>query len=346
MFKRFISAGLLVAVAVVAMPNQSQAASAFSVSKSSFDFYYTIGGAPPTYQSAEFTNNTGSTIYYRISVPNQPSWLNAAYTTEMDLPASPGTPNGIGAAVSVDHLAAGSYKTAIYINGQFSGAPLIFPITLTVLPAGSSQPSDQVRPEGTNVVGPDGTVYRISYGARLPYTSAGAFLSYGFNSWVDVKTANAAEMALPVPTTTKRESTEQIPAFITPRDGSLINDHGTVYIISDGYRQGFASAGVFSGLGYSFANVLPGDTSFLATLSPLNTDQMAHPPGTIVNDQGTICVMYSPFKGGGRRCFSSLTDMNTWGIRNSDMVVANSFDRNISISGVVQARDAYSPMNP
>lgn len=71
------------------------------------------------------------------------------------------------------------------------------------------------------------------------YTSPGAFLSYKFNSWDKVATANSADLALNVSSD-----------YLAPRNGSLINDKGTIYIITHRARVGFASEAVFKGLGY------------------------------------------------------------------------------------------------
>ncbi len=321
----------------------------FSFTKTSFEFYYTLGGGQPTHQSLEFTNTTNSVIYVNLSVPNQPAWLNAGYSTD-SLATSPGSPMGLGAAVSVDGLNPGSYSTSIYISGQFSNSPIRVPISLTIYPQGQSQPSNAVHPEGTNVSTSDGTVWRINQGSRQPYTSAGAFLSYGYNSWADVKVANAADLALPSGSCTPAAGGASRPCFISPRDGSLINDNGTVYIISDGYRYGFANVQAFLGLGYSFSHALAGDTSFLSTGAPINSAQISHPSGTVVNDNGTICVINSPFRSGNgqvtRGCFSTLSDMNSWGIRNYEILPANNEDKLITIGRIIEARTAYSSMNP
>ncbi len=317
--------------------------SPFSVSQSSFNFFYAQGGGLPSPQSVTFTNDTDSIIYYTIDVPNQPHWLNTGYATDT-LPAYPGSPSGIGASADVTNLAVGTYTTAIYIRGNFAGAALVFPITLTVAPAGTPLPGNQAHPDGTNILTSGGTIYRIILGARQPYTSAGAFLSYGYNTWAGVVPANSYDLALPIGSA----GTGGV-AFIPPRDGSLIKDHGTVYIISDGYRVGFTSAEVFLGLGYSFADVLDGDTSFLTTLTPINTSQMAHSSGTVINDRGTICIIESVFRAQGtpgRRCFSNLSDMNSWGIKASDMVTANNFDQGLQIKSIVQSRGQYSALNP
>jgi|GEM_PF-3194788 len=320
----------------------------FSMTKTSFDFYYSIGGGLPTEQLIEMTNNTNSIIYIQQSIPNQPYWLTGGYNTD-PLPTDPGSPMGIGAGVDAKGLPVGDYKTTLYINGNFPSAPIAIPINLHILAAGTAQPANTVHPEGTNIKTSDGTVYRINFGSRTPYTSSGAFLSYGYNNWADVVDANSADLALPTGTCTPYQGAEPRPCYIQPRDGSLINDHGTVYIISDGYRAGFASASVFLGLGYSFKDALPGDTSFLQTAAPINSSQISHPSGTVVNANGTICVVESPFKTGGqigRKCYATLADMNSWGIRDYEILWANSYDMQLPILGTIAARSTYSDMNP
>ena len=320
----------------------------FEFSPGAYNFTYVLGGNPPTFQSGTFTNETNSKVTVYFSVPNQPSWFTSGFTTDA-YPMDPGVPSGLGAGVDPKGLGVGTYSTAINISGSFSGSPISIPVTLTVLPAGSAQPSNQAHPEGANVVGPDGTVYRVANGTRSPYTSAGAFLSYGYNNWGEVETANSEDMALPVGTYTPTASSGSMPTYIPPRDGSLINDHGTIYIVYDHYRQGFTSAQVFTGLGYKFTDVLPGDASFLSELSPINSADIAHPSGTVVNDHGTICTIQSPFKTGGKpgkKCFATLADMNSWGVKTNEIIPANSFDHDLPINGVIATRTAYSMMNP
>ena len=116
--------------------------------------------------------------------------------------------------------------------------------------------------DGTNIVDSSGTVYMIIAGQRRPYTSAGAFLSYGFNSFASVVPASSDDLALPVG------------SFIPPQDGSIIcsnkgSDMGTCYEISSGMKYGFTSAAVFTGLGFSFANSLSGDVSWMTMGSTL-----------------------------------------------------------------------------
>lgn len=162
---------------------------------------------------------------------------------------------------------------------------------------------------GSNISS-NGIVYFYDGISLRPYTSAGAFLSYGFNSWNSVQPANADSTTLP-----KGNS-------IAPRDGSLINDQGTIYIITKGARAGFANKNVFLGLGYKFSNVIVGDTSFLPTLAPISNASGPHPVDTLINDHGTIFLTTSL----GRIGIPSRSIFYSWGYAFSQVVAANSFD--------------------
>ena len=316
-------------------PNTS---GAFSITKLSFDFYATEGDTAYQYQSLEFTNVSGATLTYTLSVDNQPAWLNASYNTN-PLPAYAGVASGLGAQVNPTNLPAGKYSTSIKISGSFSGSPVIIPVNLTIYPKLPSIPqpvSGPAHPSNTNILGPDGTVYLIQGGYRSPYTSAGAFLSYGFNYWASVMPATTGDMNLPLSNYTPSGSTNTVTYFIPPRNGSLINDRGTIYLITNGLRIGFASEQAFLGLGYSYATVQPGDTSFMVALAPINSNAMSHPDGTLVNDNGTIYIMKNNTKMG----FPSLQVFFSWGFELNEVVPANSYDRGAPVSGLVNTRMA------
>lgn len=189
---------------------------------------------------------------------------------------------------------------------------------------------------GSNVAGPEGTVYFITtHNTRSPYTSAGAFLSYKFNSWSNVMPANAADLALPLSTFRPiADVATQATYFIPPRNGSLINDHGTVYLITNGARIGFASAQVFSNLNYSFANVYPGDTSFMNTLAPLTSAERVHPDGALINDNGTLYIINN----GRLMGFPNLAVFNSWGYWLSEAATANRYDQLLPVHGVIDLR--------
>lgn len=177
-----------------------------------------------------------------------------------------------------------------------------------------------------NVVSPDGTVYLINGLQKQPYTSAAAFLSYSFNSWANVVPMTLGDNALPLLTATPSGKTQEEVFYVAPRNGSLINDHGTIYIITNGLRAGFTSDSVFRGLGYSYANVIDGDTSFMVTLPPINSASRAHPTGTVINQDGTLFFM-NAF--GEKYGIPNMDIFNSWGLKLSEVVPANSYDRAI-----------------
>jgi hypothetical protein len=204
-------------------------------------------------------------------------------------------------------------------------------------PAPAPQPvSGSTHADYTNVAAPDGTVYRIENGTRYPYTSAGAFLSYGFNTWGAVVPATTGDMALPVATYRPSGSTQQTTYFIPPRNGSLINDKGTIYLITNGTRVGFANAQSFLELGYSFSNAQPGDTSFMVTLAPINNTATAHPDGTLIRDNKTIYLL----KNNTRLGISSMEVFYSWGLNMNEVVPANNYDLAAPVSGVLNTRMA------
>jgi hypothetical protein len=181
----------------------------------------------------------------------------------------------------------------------------------------------------------NGTVYLVNNINRQPYTSAGAFLSYSFNKWIDVVPATSADLSLPLSSYTLPGSSSPVIFYVQPRNGSLINDHGTVFIITNGQRQGFSSAKVFIDLGYSFANVIPGDTSFMTTISPINNTQQSHPAGSVINDRGTLYYMQS---NGSRVGIPSMEIFYSWGLKLNEVVKANYYDKVTPTGSALQYR--------
>lgn len=188
---------------------------------------------------------------------------------------------------------------------------------------------------GTNVVDKTGTVYRMQGGLianRAPYTSAGAFLSYKFNTWKEVQPANDADMAAPI-----MKDGNGNPQFIIPRPGSLINDKGTIYLITNNARIAFSNETAFKGLGYSFDNAYPGDTSFMLTHPDISSAENPHPEGTLINDNGTLYVTAYEGKIG----IPSMAVLESWGYWISDAVPANSYDSIYSNLKTAEMRKPY-----
>ncbi|MCL5666490.1 MAG: hypothetical protein M1383_01850 [Patescibacteria group bacterium] len=183
--------------------------------------------------------------------------------------------------------------------------------------------------EGTNVKKSDGTVGMIIGGQFRPYTSAGAFLSYGFNSWAGVVDANADDLALPTG------------AFIPPQDGKIIcsdrgTDKGTCYLISGAQKAGFTSAAVFTGLGFSFSRAQYGDVSWMPSTSNIDNTTASHLPGVLVNNSGTVQLVGS----NGLLGIPDIATFNGWGYSFADVVPANSADKAMTQTGVMASRVA------
>lgn len=193
-------------------------------------------------------------------------------------------------------------------------------------------------PTGSNVA-INGTVYYIQappQGGAVPvdpppptltaYPSATVFLSYGFNSWKNVLPASAADKAL--------AKNGQLMPYA---DGSLVNDNGTVYVISGGARYGIASVSVFLGLGYQWANVLSGNTTFLAKESTI-TSVGQHLPGTLMRQNSTIYYVTNYGKTG----FPSLAVFNSWGFNLKNVVASNSGDESLGIDPYSEIVETWS----
>ena len=183
---------------------------------------------------------------------------------------------------------------------------------------------------GTNVSTSDGTVWMItSNGSRRAYTSAGAFLSYGFNSWSGVVAANSDDLALPVDSA----------GFIPPQDGSIIcsdraPDKGTCYLVTGGLKAGFTSAAVFTGRGFSFSHAQNGDASWMGSTSNINDTTSANRPGVLVNHNGTVYLMGPT----GLLGIPDPATFNSWGYSYANVVPANAADNGMVQTGVMAAR--------
>ncbi len=175
-----------------------------------------------------------------------------------------------------------------------------------------------------------GTVYMIDQaGLRRPFTSAGAFLSYGYNSFSQVKPASTEDLALPEG------------GFIPPQDGKVIcsdrgTDKGTCYLITESKKAGFTSREVFEKLGFSFAKATYGDVSWMANTALVNDPNEAHRKGVLVNNSGTLQIITN----NGTLGFPTAQVFSSWGFRFTDAILANAADKALTQIGVVKERIA------
>lgn len=82
------------------------------------------------------------------------------------------------------------------------------------------------------------------------------------------------------------------------RDGSLVVDRGTVFIIYQGKKYGFTAKEVFLGLNYKFSNVVAGDLSHIPEGAPIASAEFGHGHGTLININGTIYLAYEGYRTG------------------------------------------------
>ena len=194
---------------------------------------------------------------------------------------------------------------------------------------------------GANILTADGTVYTITtengQTVRRPYTSAGAYLSYGFNSWGNLVSASSDDYLLPVG------------SYIPPQDGKVIcsdrgNDKGTCYLISQGAKIGFPSEQIFKAQGFNFADALSGDTSFLPYSTNIASENEAHKPGVLVNLNGTVYLV-GP---NGLLGFPNATIFSGWGYKFGNVITANAADATLTKAGVIQTKASgqLSAFNP
>lgn len=216
------------------------------------------------------------------------------------------------------------------------GPATVVATPVTTTPSGLQIPGLPVpgaHAPGSVIKTSDGTVWFITLdNTRRAFTSAGAFLSYGYLSFSQVVDANAADLTLAQG------------AFIPPMDGKIVcsdrNDSyatkGTCYLITGGQRAAFTSAAVFTALGFKFSHTTTGDVSFLATEANISDATSAHRPGVLVNNNGTIQLVESNSLMG----VPTMTVLDSWGYTTADIVLANAADKALQQSGVMAARVA------
>jgi hypothetical protein len=105
----------------------------------------------------------------------------------------------------------------------------------------------QPRPAGT-LINNKGTVYLITDKGRAGFPTQAIFRSYGYEFNMAMQ-ANDQDMLLP-----------EAPA-VKYRDGTLVNDNGTIFLVSEGTKYGFKTWTGFISRGYKLSPVIPGSTA-------------------------------------------------------------------------------------
>jgi hypothetical protein len=248
-----------------------------------------------------------------------------SYTTNHNITLTNLTPN------TTYHYQVGS--TYIYggssVNPNATFTTLATPTTPTTptpttpdSPQPSAGSSTSIR-----LVNDNGTFYLIVNNTRQGITNPGILYSYGLE-FKDAVIATDSDKLIPLAS----------PAL--PYDGALVKSpiDPTVYLISNSKKYGFTSSTVFTGLGFSFKNVLVVTAPELEKL-PLGealSKVQAHMTGTNINEKGTIYWISQNKK----HPYPSLEVYNSWNRDNdfSTVVPANEEDLKMEVGEMVVKR--------
>jgi hypothetical protein len=131
-----------------------------------------------------------------------------------------------------------SAKARKAVASVLAVSTVMWAAALTVAPVSAAAHNDGC------LVNVNGTVYLITGGMKRGFTSAEVFMSHGYN-FGQVVAGNSDDAALP---------TGAIQIYA---DGTLVKgpNDPLVYLVVNGQKRGFTSGAVFTGLGYSFANI-------------------------------------------------------------------------------------------
>lgn len=191
--------------------------------------------------------------------------------------------------------------------------------------SGSSMIVTPPHPNGT-LINHNGTIYLIANQQRLPFRDSAEYMSHGYK-FSQVVVASVSDMYLPEGAIQKAMA------------GALVldkSDGKTVYMIGqNGTKRGFTTPAVFSGLGYSFTDLLEIDLTDYEVGEVIDDANEAHPEGALVLDNGTVWWVL----GNQRQGFESEAVFNTYGFTFTSLVKANSADMSLPIGPAIKFRD-------
>ena len=150
--------------------------------------------------------------------------------------------------IGVDNTKRGFASEKIFTELGFNYTKL-FSVDLSDYATGAViNSSKQMHPEGSLVRESNSTVWWLLNGQRSGFESEQVFDTYGFS-----------------PSRLVKVNTQDLSVSIGPlmklRDGTLVQDHGLYYIISDGTKMQFVSSQHLELWGYKLSNVINSDIS-------------------------------------------------------------------------------------
>ncbi|MEJ0021442.1 MAG: 6-bladed beta-propeller [Candidatus Doudnabacteria bacterium] len=119
-------------------------------------------------------------------------------------------------------------------------------------------------------------------------------------------------------------------------DGSLLLDHGVIYVMSQGFKRPFVSMAVFTALGYKLSNVIRADTSAIPEGESILSSNIRHPVGALILNQGTVYLLGTDLRYG----FPSEVVFYSYGYQFKDVLPANSLDLLLPQGPIVQMNNS------
>ncbi|MEJ0021441.1 MAG: 6-bladed beta-propeller [Candidatus Doudnabacteria bacterium] len=119
-------------------------------------------------------------------------------------------------------------------------------------------------------------------------------------------------------------------------DGSLLLDHGVIYVMSQGFKRPFVSMAVFTALGYKLSNVIRADTSAIPEGESILSSNIRHPVGALILNQGTVYLLGTDLRYG----FPSEAVFYSYGYQFKDVLPANSLDLLLPQGPIVQMNNS------
>lgn len=203
---------------------------------------------------------------------------------------------------------------------------LLWAATLWALPAFVSAAAHS---DGC-LINASGTIYLVTGGQKRGFPTAEVFNSHGY-SFSQVVAANA-------------DDTQAMGPVMVYADGTLVKGPSDplVYIVANGQKRGFASGAVFTGLGFSFANIVTAATNTFADLptgANMESSTERHTSGVLAKDSsGTVWWMTAA----GRKGVPTMEVFNSYGSMWAKVVAANSADLAAANEGVLSVRESCS----
>lgn len=173
------------------------------------------------------------------------------------------------------------FTSAEVFIGQGFNFGMVKPGNLGSLPAGPAiNNASSKHLDGTLILSPNGTIWTYASGKATAFPSAAILQSYGA-SFADAVPANSNDIYTSL-------------ELFNYQAGSLVNDKGTVWVISKDARHVFPTAQCFLGFGFNFSSVLVGTTAGLKTGADMCSDAGTVQSGTTHHSYTSEYIIANP----------------------------------------------------